>query len=71
MTSLLDSVHHGESDVNSEDDEAVQEDRNGEGKTSDASIHLNKGGKKDSFTRRQELLVNSGLAEVCTSILSS
>ncbi|CAA2961299.1 pumilio homolog 24 [Olea europaea subsp. europaea] len=49
--------------VNSEDDEAVQEDRNGEGKTSDASIHLNKGGKKDSFTRRQELLVNSGLAE--------
>ncbi|XP_022848760.1 pumilio homolog 24, partial [Olea europaea var. sylvestris] len=63
LTSLLDSVHHGESDVNSEDDEAVQEDRNGEGKTSDASIHLNKGGKKDSFTRRQELLVNSGLAE--------
>lgn len=30
-------------------------------------IHLVKGGKKDPFVRRQELLVKSGLAEVCWS----
>ncbi|CAI9776211.1 unnamed protein product [Fraxinus pennsylvanica] len=53
----------GESDANFKGDEAIEEDRNGEGETSDTSIHLNDGGKKDSFTRRQELLVNSGLAE--------
>lgn len=28
------------------------------------SSHVNEGGKKDPFTRRQELLVHSGLAEV-------
>ncbi|CAA2964014.1 pumilio homolog 24 [Olea europaea subsp. europaea] len=52
-----------ESDMNHNNDEAVEEDRNDEGKTSDTRIHLNEGGKKDSCTRRQELLVNSGLAE--------
>ncbi|KZV58235.1 pumilio24 [Dorcoceras hygrometricum] len=39
--------------------EAVIDDLNNEA----ASIPLNEGGKKDSFKRRQELLVNSGLAE--------
>ncbi|CAI9771083.1 unnamed protein product [Fraxinus pennsylvanica] len=53
----------GESDTNPKDDEAIEEDTNGEGKTSNTSVHLNEGGKKDSFTRRQELLVHSGLAE--------
>ncbi|KAL8486170.1 hypothetical protein ACS0TY_023031 [Phlomoides rotata] len=44
----------------SDDGEAVAED-----KVSDAegNIQLNEGGKKDAFKRRQELLVNSGLAE--------
>lgn len=31
----------------------------------DDDIQLPEGGKKDPFLRRQELLVNSGLAEVC------
>lgn len=31
----------------------------------DEDIHLVEGGKKDPYLRRQELLVNSGLAEVC------
>ncbi|XP_073145377.1 pumilio homolog 24 [Henckelia pumila] len=39
--------------------EAVADDGNNE----DANIPLNEGGKKDSFKRRQELLVDSGLAE--------
>ncbi|KAK6146190.1 hypothetical protein DH2020_020059 [Rehmannia glutinosa] len=43
--------------------EAVEEDTNGDGDPSDSNIQLNEGGKKDSFKRRQELLVNSGLAE--------
>ncbi|XP_011071411.1 pumilio homolog 24 [Sesamum indicum] len=43
--------------------ETVEEDKDGEGDHSNASIQLNEGGKKDSFKRRQELLVNSGLAE--------
>ncbi|KAK6122603.1 hypothetical protein DH2020_043660 [Rehmannia glutinosa] len=43
--------------------EAVEEDTNGEYDLSDSNIQLNEGGKKDSFKRRQELLVNSGLAE--------
>ncbi|KAK6146205.1 hypothetical protein DH2020_020074 [Rehmannia glutinosa] len=46
--------------------EAVEEDTNGEDDPSDSNIQLNEGGKKDSFKRRQELLVNSGLAEVAT-----
>ena len=33
--------------------------------TSGDELHLVEGGKKDPFLRRQELLVNSGLAEVC------
>lgn len=45
--------------------EAVEEDRDGEDDNSTASVQLNEGGKKDSFKRRLELLVNSGLAEVC------
>ncbi|KAK4433892.1 Pumilio24 [Sesamum alatum] len=43
--------------------ETVEEDRDGEDDHSNAGIQLNEGGKKDSFKRRQELLVNSGLAE--------
>lgn len=31
----------------------------------DESTHLVDGGKKDPSVRRQELLVKSGLAEVC------
>jgi pumilio family protein 6 len=33
------------------------------------NIQLVEGGKKDPFLRRQELLVNSGLAEVCFTFL--
>lgn len=40
--------------------EAGKEDSCHATRTSD----LNEGGKKDPLTRRQELLVNSGLAEV-------
>ncbi|KAG8372915.1 hypothetical protein BUALT_Bualt12G0116700 [Buddleja alternifolia] len=47
----------------SEGGEAVEEDKNDEDDHSDASKQLNEGGKKDSLKRRQELLVNSGLAE--------
>lgn len=38
-----------------------------EGNTSASGddLHLAEGGKKDPFLRRLELLVNSGLAEVC------
>ncbi|KAL0368193.1 UNVERIFIED_CONTAM: Pumilio24 [Sesamum calycinum] len=43
--------------------ETVEEDKDGEGDHSNASIQLNEGGKKDSFKRRHELLVSSGLAE--------
>lgn len=56
------SLFQGESD----DNEAVEEDKNDEGDHSDPDTPLNEGGKKDSFKRRQELLVDSGLAEVCT-----
>ncbi|KAK4477830.1 hypothetical protein RD792_017093 [Penstemon davidsonii] len=45
------------------DGEAVEEEKKDEGDGVDASILLNEGGKKDSYKRRQELLVNSGLAE--------
>ncbi|KAH6789444.1 pumilio 24 [Perilla frutescens var. frutescens] len=41
-------------------EEAVEHDRDDD---SDGNILLNEGGKKDSFKRRQELLVDSGLAE--------
>ncbi|XP_009621817.1 pumilio homolog 24 [Nicotiana tomentosiformis] len=45
--------------------EADKEDSCDTGAAADAtqSSHLNEGGKKDPLTRRQELLVNSGLAE--------
>ncbi|KAL0393295.1 UNVERIFIED_CONTAM: Pumilio24 [Sesamum radiatum] len=52
-------LDQGESDGG----EAVEEDKDGEGDHSNASIQLNEGGKKDSFKRRHELLVSSGLAE--------
>ncbi|KAK4484228.1 hypothetical protein RD792_011452 [Penstemon davidsonii] len=45
------------------DGEAVEEEKKDEGDGVDTSILLNEGGKKDSYKRRQELLVNSGLAE--------
>ncbi|KAL3812975.1 hypothetical protein ACJIZ3_014243 [Penstemon smallii] len=45
------------------DGEAAEEEKKDEGDGVDTSIQLNEGGKKDSFKRRQELLVNSGLAE--------
>lgn len=46
--------------------EADKEDSCDTGAATDTtqSSHLNGGGKKDPLTRRQELLVNSGLAEV-------
>ncbi|KAL0433965.1 UNVERIFIED_CONTAM: Pumilio24 [Sesamum latifolium] len=52
-------LDQGESDGG----ETVEEDKDGEGDNSNTNIELNEGGKKDSFKRRQELLVNSGLAE--------
>ncbi|KAL0323422.1 UNVERIFIED_CONTAM: Pumilio24 [Sesamum angustifolium] len=52
-------LDQGESDGG----ETVEEDKDGEGDHSNASIQLNEGGKKDSFKRRHELLVSSGLAE--------
>lgn len=57
---VLYSLFQGEPDGN----EAVEQDKDGD---SDDNIQLNEGGKKDSFKRRQELLVDSGLAEVCPS----
>lgn len=36
-----------------------------EANTNDDDLHLVEGGKKDPSIRRQELLVKSGLAEVC------
>ncbi|KAL8026096.1 hypothetical protein ABFX02_14G006400 [Erythranthe guttata] len=50
-----------ESDVNEE--AVVEEDKNEEDDDSAPSTQLIEGGKKDSIKRRQELLVNSGLAE--------
>ncbi|KAL8490597.1 hypothetical protein ACS0TY_022558 [Phlomoides rotata] len=44
----------------SDDGEAVEEDKDSD---AEGNIQLNEGGKKDAFKRRQELLVNSGLAE--------
>lgn len=46
--------------------EADKEDSCDAGASTDAtqSSHLSEGGKKDPLTRRKELLVNSGLAEV-------
>lgn len=43
--------------------EAGEEDSSRTGADATMSSHLNGGGKKDPLTRRQELLVNSGLAE--------
>ncbi|KAL3820143.1 hypothetical protein ACJIZ3_006048 [Penstemon smallii] len=45
------------------DGEAAEEEKKDEGDGVNTSIQLSEGGKKDSFKRRQELLVNSGLAE--------
>lgn len=47
-------------------EETLEQDGDGDSDHSDGDIQLNEGGKKDSLKRRQELLVNSGLAEVCT-----
>lgn len=44
--------------------EAGEEDSCHTGADATQSSHLNEGGKKDPLTRRRELLVNSGLAEV-------
>lgn len=44
--------------------EAAEKESNGEVDNSDDNTQLNEGGKKDPFKRRQELLVDSGLAEV-------
>ncbi|KAL1539122.1 pumilio 24-like [Salvia divinorum] len=43
-----------------DDEESNEQDKDGD---SDGDIQMNEGGKKDSFKRRQELLVDSGLAE--------
>ncbi|XP_042022741.1 pumilio homolog 24-like [Salvia splendens] len=43
-----------------DDEEANEQDKDGD---SDGDIQMNEGGKKDPFKRRQELLVDSGLAE--------
>ncbi|KAI3459244.1 hypothetical protein Pfo_015907 [Paulownia fortunei] len=63
LTSLSLSIPSLRNKSESDGGEALDQDRNSEGDHSDANIQLNEGGKKDSFKRRQELLVNSGLAE--------
>lgn len=47
---------------NKSDTEEITANRNPSGSE---TLHLSDSGKKDPFLRRQELLVNSGLAEVC------
>lgn len=44
-------------------DETVHEDEGSKNASED--VNVNEGGKKDPFTRRKELLIDSGLAEVC------
>ncbi|KAL3641908.1 Pumilio 24 [Castilleja foliolosa] len=48
---------------NKSDGEAAEGEKNGDDYSFDPNTQLSEGGKKDSFKRRQELLVDSGLAE--------
>ncbi|KAL6526490.1 hypothetical protein OROGR_015580 [Orobanche gracilis] len=63
LTSLTLSIPSLKNKIESDDSEAVGEDTTGGDDNSDSNIQLNEGGKKSSLKRRQELLVNSGLAE--------
>lgn len=75
------SPHQGDREINfeldektksSEVDEAAEENKSDTEDitanlcpSANETLNLSEGGKKDSLLRRQELLVNSGLAEVC------
>ncbi|XP_057806060.1 pumilio homolog 24 [Salvia miltiorrhiza] len=60
LASLNLSIPSLKANGETDDKEAVEADKEEDG---DGNIQLNEGGKKDSFKRRQELLVDSGLAE--------
>ncbi|XP_047962865.1 pumilio homolog 24 [Salvia hispanica] len=60
MASLSLSIPSLKANGEPDDEEANEQDKDGD---SDGDIQMNEGGKKDPFKRRQELLVDSGLAE--------
>lgn len=62
VNSGLDKQESSEVGEDGEEDNSDTEDI-----TTDSNKETNEGGKKDPFLRRQELLVNSGLAEVGNS----
>ncbi|KAL6571604.1 hypothetical protein OROHE_003247 [Orobanche hederae] len=63
LTSLTLSIPSLKNMIEPDGSEAVGEDTKGGDGNADSNIQLNEGGKKCSLMRRQELLVNSGLAE--------
>ncbi|XP_042021261.1 pumilio homolog 24-like [Salvia splendens] len=67
LVSLNLSIPSLKANCEPDDEEANEQDKDGD---SDGDIQMNEGGKKDPFKRRQELLVDSGLAEKLIEICS-
>ncbi|GFP85284.1 pumilio homolog 24 [Phtheirospermum japonicum] len=63
LTSLSLSIPSLKNKSESNGGEAIEGETKGDDDNSDPNTQLNEGGKKDSLKRRQELLVDSGLAE--------